>query len=234
MTRWAATQVHLLTWVPARSARSRRPFVLAPPPPSPCTLCTHAVFHAGVAMSCRRQGEARTDLHTLAGATRLEAIRCVLGLSEHAAPGGLRAGSHAFACSPLVLAQGGVWCPSRKARAAAVSRVRRGRGRGRRRGRAELQSRGQRHLCAWFAPVPRQLSRTSPIERTVACYAGVCVRRRLCGQADAAGAVHQRSLGCVPVLGHCCPRCSRSSTPAYGSAPCARLPQWNARRSSAL
>ncbi len=37
----------------------------------------YAVYKAGVAMTCKRQGEARTDLHTLKGGSRLDAIRWV-------------------------------------------------------------------------------------------------------------------------------------------------------------
>ena len=36
-----------------------------------------AVYKAGVSMTCKRQGEARSDLHTLPGASRLDNIRCV-------------------------------------------------------------------------------------------------------------------------------------------------------------
>lgn len=39
--------------------------------------CPLAVYKAGVSMTCKRQGEARSDLHTVAGASRLENIRCV-------------------------------------------------------------------------------------------------------------------------------------------------------------
>ncbi|KAI3434419.1 hypothetical protein D9Q98_002497 [Chlorella vulgaris] len=39
----------------------------------------YAVYKAGVSMSCKRQGEARSDLHTLAGASRLDNIRAVFG-----------------------------------------------------------------------------------------------------------------------------------------------------------
>lgn len=48
----------------------------------PCLCCPlrppPAVYRAGVSMTCRRQGEARSDLHTLAGASRLDNIRCAL------------------------------------------------------------------------------------------------------------------------------------------------------------
>ncbi|EFN50802.1 hypothetical protein CHLNCDRAFT_28710, partial [Chlorella variabilis] len=37
----------------------------------------YAVYKAGVSLTCKRQGEARSDLHTLAGASRLDCIRCV-------------------------------------------------------------------------------------------------------------------------------------------------------------
>ena len=35
----------------------------------------YAVYKAGVALTCKRQGEARADLHTLRGGSRLDAIR---------------------------------------------------------------------------------------------------------------------------------------------------------------
>ncbi|KAL0034722.1 hypothetical protein WJX77_003881 [Trebouxia sp. C0004] len=39
----------------------------------------YAVYKSGVAFSCKRQGEARADIHTLAGASRLDNIRAVYG-----------------------------------------------------------------------------------------------------------------------------------------------------------
>ncbi|GAB4813902.1 hypothetical protein N2152v2_000948 [Parachlorella kessleri] len=41
----------------------------------------YAVYKAGVALTCKRQGEARADLHTLQGGSRLDAIRAVYGAS---------------------------------------------------------------------------------------------------------------------------------------------------------
>ena len=68
------------------------PAPLLPPPPRLAALhmpCIHlacplsppaaAVYKAGGSMTCKRQGEARSDLHTLAGASRLDNIRWVAG-----------------------------------------------------------------------------------------------------------------------------------------------------------
>ncbi|KAI7838887.1 hypothetical protein COHA_007352 [Chlorella ohadii] len=63
-------------------------------------MARYAVYKAGVSMTCKRQGEARSDLHTLPGASRLDNIRAVFGatISKNVVPfelarGGGAAGS---------------------------------------------------------------------------------------------------------------------------------------------
>ncbi|PRW20651.1 DNA mismatch repair Mlh1 isoform X1 [Chlorella sorokiniana] len=60
-------------------------------------MARYAVYKAGVSMSCKRQGEARSDLHTLPGASRLDNIRAVFGaaVSKHVVPFELARGSGA-------------------------------------------------------------------------------------------------------------------------------------------
>ncbi|KAL4433570.1 hypothetical protein ABPG75_000011 [Micractinium tetrahymenae] len=72
----------------------------------------YAVYKAGVSMTCKRQGEARSDLHTLAGASRLDNIRAVFGaaVSKHVLPLELTCGDGAAGAGPGEAADAGVHC----------------------------------------------------------------------------------------------------------------------------
>ncbi|KAL4439671.1 hypothetical protein ABPG75_002672 [Micractinium tetrahymenae] len=70
----------------------------------------YAVYKAGVSMTCKRQGEARSDLHTPAGASRLDNIRAVFGaaVSKHVLPLELTCGDGAAGAGPGEVADAGV------------------------------------------------------------------------------------------------------------------------------